>query len=234
MADSRVSMSPKRKNIADSNRTMFIWIAGMSVVVGICAVLAVTLGRQIIFHANVVSNLTKTADTLKANNKSIQELTDNILLLETNTGLNATKAFPDEKALQVVLDSLPADRNTLALGSSLQQRLLSGIDGLDVASIVVDDSTNGGGDVSSDSSVVQASLSSTVETIPISIAVTATGSVNSLKDLLSRLERSIRIIDIDKLTVEVSGDSNYSMAIQAHAYYQPAKSIQLTDEVIPR
>ena len=44
-------ISSKRRAIADSSRTMFMWVAGMSAVVGICVVVAIFLGQQIVFKA---------------------------------------------------------------------------------------------------------------------------------------------------------------------------------------
>jgi hypothetical protein len=218
----QVSVSTKRQAIANSNRTMFLWVAVMSGVVGVCAVVAIFLGQQIMFRAKVLGELTNTASTLKQNNKVADELAQNILVLETDEGLNSSKASSDEKALQVVLDALPADRNALALGASLQQNILSGIDGLTVDRIAVD---------GTDSSSLEDTALLTQNTIPIQLQVSATNA-NALKEMLVKLERSIRTIDIDSIALETV-DTGYQMNIQAHAYYEPAKQVQLTDKVVP-
>lgn len=211
-------ISPKRKAIADSSRTMFMWVAGMSAVIGVCVVVAIFLMQQIFFKLSVVSTMTDTLGTLKHNNSVSSELTNNVVVLETNTALNSAKANADEKALQVVLDALPADRNSLSLGASLQQNLLSGVEGLTIESLSIDDSA--------------ASAESTDEdnVIPIQMQVSASNA-NVIKDMLSRLERSIRVIDIDNFILEKS-DNSYQATITAHAYYQPSKSVQLTDKTI--
>lgn len=214
----QVSLSTKRKAIADSNRTMFIWVAGMSAVVGVCAVVAIFLGQQIAFRTRVVGEMTNTVSVLSNNNKAVDELAENIVVLETNEALNSTKATPEEKALQVILDALPADRNTLALGASLQQNLLTGVDGLTIEKIIVD------ADNSSD-------LDSS---IPVQIQVSST-SANALKDMLVRMERSIRTIDITGLDIERS-DTNqqtkYQMTLDAVAYFEPAVEVKLTNKVV--
>lgn len=204
----------KRQVIANSNRTMFVWIAVMSAVVGVCAVVGYFLVQQIIFKTNVTKALDATASTLHENNSNAQTLIDNVRVLETNEALNSAKSQPEEKALQVVLDALPADANTLALGASLQQKLLVGIDGITVDSLSVSpiDATGVDGQ------------------LPFTLTVRSSDA-NALKDLLRKFERSIRIIDIDSFSLE-KGDSDYTMSVQAHAYYQSAKEVKLTDKVV--
>lgn len=206
----------KRQIIASSNRTMFIWVAIMSAVVGICVVVGYFLIQQIGYKAKVTARLDTTLSTLRENNKNAQVLLENVRVLETNDALNSAKAQPSEKALQVILDALPADANTLALGASLQQNLLVGIDGITVDSLSVSSTDDG--------TAVEGQ-------IPFTLTVRASDA-NALRDLLRKLERSIRIIDIDSFSLE-KGEKDYSMSIQAHAYYQVAKQIQLTQKVVP-
>ena len=214
----QAAISPKRKAIADSSRTMFIWVAAMSAVVGICVVVGIFLAQQISFKLEVISQMNTTLTTLRNNNKVTPDLASNILVFESSEALNSVKTSADEKALQVILDALPADRNSLALGSSLQQNLLVGVDGLTVDSLSVDSATSA------------TTTGDSEYTIPIQFQVTAT-SANAIKDMLTRLERSIRIIDIDSFTLEKS-DTAYQATISAHAYYQPEKKIELSEKVV--
>ncbi len=218
MASSRI-LSPKRQAIADSNKTMFLWVAGMSAVIGICIVVSIFLSQQILFKLNVLSKMTETLGTLKDNNKVASELTSNVVVLESNTSLNALKASSEQKALQVILDALPADRNALALGASLQQNLLAGINGLTLDTLSVD---------SADAS---AGLTSSGNTIPIQFQVSASNG-DAIKEMLLRLERSIRIVDVDSFVLE-RGDKTYQATVVAHAYYQPEKKVELTETTVP-
>lgn len=204
----------KRQVIANSNRTMFMWIAAMSAVVGICAVVGYFLVQQILFKTKVANELDTTASILHENNSNAQALIDNVRVYETNEALNSVKSQPEEKALQVVLDALPADANTLALGASLQQKLLVGIDGITVDSLSVSPI---------DAAGIEGQL-------PFTLTVRSSDA-NALKDLLRKFERSIRIIDIDTFSLE-KGDKDYTMSIQAHAYYQSAKVIEHTYKVV--
>lgn len=212
----QVATGAKRKAIADSNRAMFLWVAAMSAVLGVCVVISIFLVQQIIFKGKVVAEMSKTAKTLTDNNKAAPELTQNIRVLETNAALNSVKANDEQKALQVVLDALPADRNTLALGSSLQQNLLADIGGLTLNSLSIDNATT--------------TQSSDENTIPLQFQVTS-ADANTMKDMLTKLERSIRTIDIDSLILE-RGDTSYRISVSGHAYYAPAKTIQLTEKVV--
>lgn len=215
-------VSPKRKAIADSSRTMFIWVAAMSAVVGVCIVAAIFLTQQILFKLKVVSATTDTVRTLDYNNKIAGDLTDNVVVLQTNAALNSAKLNGDENALQVPLDALPADRNPLALGASLQHVLLSGIDGLTIDSLSVDSATVSSTDIDNEQGVSS--------TIPIQLQISSP-NINTIKDTLNRLERSIRIIDIDSFILE-RNDTNYQATISAHAYFQPAIQLQLQSKTI--
>ena len=132
----------KRQVIADSNKTMFMWIAGMSAVVGVCAVLAIFLIQQIVFRTQVTSRLDETSSILKKNNKVAETLVENVRLLEVNPALNSIKAHPEDKALQVILDALPADNNSLALGSSVQEKLVATTPGVTIDSLTIEPSTD--------------------------------------------------------------------------------------------
>lgn len=221
--ESQISGS-KQRAIDKSKQTMFIWIAATSAIIGICVVVAIFLVQLISYKTNVVSQTKATADTLHQNNRVAHELVNNVVALNADTALGEAKAYDSQEPLAVVLDALPADYNSLALGASLQQKLLDGIGGLTIESIVVDNGSSDDGSSSSDSK-------SDSLTVPVTIQVTAS-NINAVQEMLQRLERSIRVIDIDSFTIETT-DTGYSVNIEAHAHYQPEKSVQLTNKTIP-
>lgn len=210
----------KRQQITSSNKMMFIWVAGASAVVGACIVLAWFLVQQIVFQTTVANQYDETAGRLVKNKEVLDSLSDDVKVLETNAGLNSVKSTANEKALQVVLDALPADNNELALGASLQQNLIAPVSGVTVESLSV--GGEGGTVNTSETTVAQVG---TISTIPIRLVVSASDA-NALKDLLVRFEKSIRVIDIDDVVLDRS-DAKYTLTLQAHAYYQPGKTIQL-------
>lgn len=225
----------KRQVIAHSNRSMFLWIAGMSAIVGICAVLSYFLIQQIIFKGMILGQSNETASRLKDNKKVVESLASDLRVKETDSALNSIKATPEEKALQVVLDALPADPNTMALGSSLQQRLVSDIPDISIDSLVIQpvgESSSAETEMQSSTTPVSSTdtdgatdAATKASSLPFTLTVKAT-KADSLKQLLEKFEKSIRTIDIDNLSVDVN-EAEYTMTVQAHAYYLSAKTVKL-------
>lgn len=228
MATKEVALR-KRQQIAKANRTMFLWVAGVSVIVGFAAVGSIFLMQKLAFNQKVINEKNNTVSVLTKNNAAVAELEENIRLLDTNEGLNSVKANPEDKALQVILEALPADANSLALGSSLQQKLIAGIDGLTLESLNV--IPVAGVEVSDDSAVQDASTTTDETQNQITFNLAVSGDANALKALLERFERSIRAIDITNLVLE-QANGKLTMTIDGRAYYEPARTIELKDKVV--
>lgn len=228
MATKEVALR-KRQQIAKANRMMFLWVAGVSVIVGFAAVGSIFLVQKLAFNQKVINEKNNTVSVLTKNNAAVAELEENIRLLDTNEGLNSAKANPDDKALQVILEALPADANSLALGSSLQDKLMKGIDGLTLESLNV--TPVAGIEVSSDGAVQDASTTVEEGQNQITFNLVASGDANALKALLERFERSIRAIDITNLVLE-QANGKLTMTIDGHAFYEPARTIELKDKVV--
>lgn len=211
----------KRLKIAQSNKAIFIWIAGMSALVGICAVLSWFLIQQLEFHTRVANKTGATASTIRDNIKTVDTLRENIRLLEVNANLNSAKSDPDSRALQVILDALPADSNDLALGASLQQKLISPVGDVTIETLSVGNPAEG---LTSTTGLVVG-----LQEAPFTLTLIS-DDVNALKEVLANFERSIRTIDIDSFTLEKS-ETKYKLTLNAHAYYQPATAAELKDKV---
>lgn len=223
----------KRQKIQDSSKQMFMWVAGMSAVIGLALVVSWFVWNQITFKTKVVSEKNKTVKILQANNQAAPILRDNIRVLETNEALSKAKANEDQRALQVVLDALPADGNSLALGASLQHRLTAGISGMRIEMLSVapaaeelsaDAEYTGSGAVGGEEG------EGAVSHINFTVTVSSR-EAKSLDEFLKRLERSIRVIDVERLAMDRSANQ-YSMTLTAHGYYQPAKQISLGSKVV--
>lgn len=227
MAENDVALR-KRAQIAKANRVMLMWVMIVSVVVGISAVASLFLVNKLVYNQKVIDAKNKTVSALDKNLKSIDGLKDQIRALNSNAALQSVKAGQDDDAVQVVLDALPSSANSLALGASLQNRLLSGINGLTIEQLQVD-AINADG--TSADTAASGSGSSAQNTIPF--RMTVVGDVNALREVLTRLERSIRTIDVTGLTIESRGDKQ-ALIITAQAFYQPETTIQLKDKEVPR
>lgn len=221
----------KRQQIAKANRMMFIWVAGASVIIGVAAVASLFLVQKLVFNEKVLFEKQRTVGILNDNNKAVDELKNNIRVLNTNQALLDSRAQTEDKPLQVILDALPSDANSSALGSSLQEVLLKSenitIESLTVDPVVgVESSDDTGTTTSSDSTAT------TDNVISFSFSVSApAGDANSLRQLLLRLERSIRAIDITTMSVEMQG-SKIVLTASANGYYEPAVTPALKDKVV--
>lgn len=221
----------KRTQIAKANRTMFVWVAIISVVVGFALVGSIFLTQKLFFNEKVLAEKDKTIATLKADNNNVSALEAQVRVLDTNQALIDAKAKPTDQAIQVILDALPSDANSLALGASLQNKLLSGIDGLTLVSLQVDPVV-GIETSSTDPTVQSASVAPTTgDQNQITFRFSVKGTDASLKEALTRMERSIRAIDILSLKIESQGSARL-MTVEARAFYEPARTVELKDKVV--
>lgn len=212
----------KRQLIQDSARKMFAWVAGASVLIGFALVVSWFLFQQISYKEKVLQAKSATIATLKANNQAAPKLVSNVRVLETNEALNSVKANQNENAIQVVLDALPSENNPFALGASMQRVLIGGAQNIKLESFSMDQTTSG---------LKIKSPNPAAKMISFSLTVSSTDP-NAIKEMLKRLEISIRTIEVDSLKFEQSA-TRMTASIRGHAYYVPAKTIQLNEKVVP-
>jgi hypothetical protein len=220
----------KRTQISNANRMMFIWIAAASALVSFALVASVFLGQKLVFNEKVLLEKNKTISTLDKDNKAVPDLETSVRVLDTNADLATAKANDSDQAIQVILDALPSDANSLALGASLQNKLLSGVPGLTIQSLQVDPVQ--GVETLTNGTVVSGSApASTGTQNQITFSFSVSGNADALKQALTNLERSIRTIDITRLQVENQGNTQI-MTVQARAFYEPVKTVSLYDKVV--
>lgn len=213
----------KRTQIAKANRTMFVWIAASSVLLGFAIVATIFLGQKLVFNEKVLAEKQKTVTILDQNNKAVPDLESAVRVLDTDSNLNSLKVDGDSQAVQVILDALPSSANSIALGASLQSKLLSGINGLTLDTLQVDPVP--GDETSNDSS------SSTSGNGVITFNFTVEGNETALRSALSNLENSIRTIKVTTLHITSSGTID-TLTVTGEAYYEPAQTLTLKDKVV--
>jgi len=216
----------KRTQISKASRTMFIWIAAASALVAFALVAAIFLAQKLIFNEKVLLEKNRTISVLNANNNVVSDLETQVRVLDTNDDLAKVKSNETDQAIQVILDALPSDANSLALGASLQNKLLAGINGLTIDSLQVNPVE---GIESLSDGVEQASSENVANEITFRFQVT--GTQEALQTALTNLERSIRTIDIVTLKIENQG-STQVMTVEGRAFYEPAKEIKLYTKVV--
>lgn len=217
----------KRAQIATANRIMFLWVAGVSIVFGFALVGAIFLTQMLLFNERVLQEKDRTIAILKTNNENIPELESQILVLDTNKELAALKAVPTDQAIQVILDALPSYANSLALGASLQNKLLVGIPGLVLNSLQVDPVVGIESLTGNDS--IKNVLPDAQNEITFRFSVS--GDEAALKQVLTNLERSIRTIDVTLIKIENQGLAR-ALNVQARAFFEPARTVQLRDKTV--
>ena len=213
----------KRQQIDSSKRTMFIVVAVVALVSGIALVVSFFLVQQILFHGKVISAKQSALDTIKSNIAVVDDLKNSVRVLDTNTALNSVRTSEESSALQVILDALPAESNADALGASLQIRFAGEVSGLKVDSLVVTPT-----DIENSSSN-SADLDSNTSSIGFTMSVS--GSADMLKEFLTRLERSIRVIEITSVDIR-TGSDGLTMNLIGRAYYEPGRNIELGTKVV--
>lgn len=233
MADDKTTQRPaapaigvrKRQQIASSNKAMFLWVAGASVLVAFALVISIFLAKQIIFTEKVLIEKNNTIGTLDKNLETASALDKNVKKLRADKNLTLARSSASDNNLDVIIDAMPYAADEVALGSSLQSALLTGasIESLTVESTNTDTVT-GGTDTSFLDQVGTAQ--------PIIFSFKATGTSEQLENVLDRFNRSIRPINILSLQLESAGANNLTATVQAVTYYQPKKTVELTEKVV--
>lgn len=218
----------KRTQIAIAKRIMFVWVAGISVILGFAIVGSMFLIQMLVFKEKVISAENTTISRLQKNIANIKNLESEVRVLDTNSNLASIKASPTDNALQVILDALPSEANSLALGASIQNKLLN-IPGLEIISLQVDP-VAGIEALSSDGSSFQVASSSqsSVSNYEITFRFSIQGSETVIKQVLLNLEKSIRTIDI--VTMKIEGQN--TLTVQGRAFYEPEVLLKLVDKGI--
>ncbi len=220
----------KRTQIATANRLMFLWVAGVSIIFGFSLVAAIFFVQMLFFNERVLIEKNKTVSTLDANNKNVVGLKQNVRVLNTNQDLIDVKSKPDDQAVQVILDALPSDANSLALGASLQNKLLSGINGLTLNTLQVDP-VAGIESFSGETSTVDTTSDSSSTNNIITFRFSVTGDETALKQVLVNLEKSIRTINITTLKIESQG-STRMLTVQGQAFYEPVRDVKIKETTV--
>lgn len=209
----------KRQQIDSSKKTMFIFVASAAFLAGIALVVSIFLIQQIVFHSKIIIEKQSTISRLDKNLKTIDELKKNIRVLDTNTALNSIKSSDESNALQTILDALPDNPNADAFGASLKNKFIDTTTGVTIQSLSVSQAGSGG----------ESSESAPANTVSFTMEVS--GPADRLKELLTKFESSIRVIDLKALEIQRNED-RLSLVVRGVAYYEPAQTVQLENKVV--
>jgi hypothetical protein len=147
-------------------------------------------------------------------------------VLNTNQALLDTPRLDSTEPLSVVLDAMPSQPNSAALGASLQNKLLNG-SGVSIDSLTVNPISG----VEDDGDSGDAGTGGANE-ITFDFVISADANrVSALKQVLVNLQRSIRVIDVLTMDVEQQNDK-ITLSVEGRAFYQPETKVELTEKAI--
>lgn len=217
----------KRLQIDKANTTIVAVTSVAAFVFIFCAVATKTLISQAAYQNKVIGDKRAAVNQLEANVKATNDLQSYYSAFvgtATNVigGTSAGGGERDGTNADIVLDALPSSYDFPALVTSLDKMILD--QNLKVNSIT-----------GTDDEVAQSAqgASADPQAIPMPFEVSVQGSYDSVRGLVNSFERSIRPIQVQ--TVKISGGADpdsLTMDISAQTFYQPAKSLSITKEVV--
>lgn len=215
----------KRSLIDKANTTTLIAAGVAAFVVVFSLVACKALLSQAAYQNRVIGEKKKTLKQLDANLAARDDLVKSYDAF-VNTSQNIIGGNPagstdrDGDNAKIVLDALPSKYDFPALTASLEKLALS--QGLSIESIT-----------GTDDEVAQQSQSSSPNptTVPIQFQVVVKGGYPQVQGLIDSFDRSIRPIQIQKLSISGSNGS-VTANIDAQTFYQPEKKLELTEKVV--
>jgi hypothetical protein len=221
----KLELSTKRLEISKAN----LFIVTVVSVACFVSIFALTASRALLsqrnYQAKVISLDVKAKKQLKANLDARDQLVTQYKGF-VGSGLNAIGGSVvgtgdrDGDNAKIVLDALPSKYDYPALTSSLEK--LMSQSGLTINSITgTDDELN---QIGADSSV-------NPKPVPMPYTVAFSGDSKNTQNFLSVLQRSIRPMKVQQITITGS-DSQLATTVTAQTYYQPEKSLTIKKEVV--
>ena len=221
----------KRQQISKANRTMFMWVALASALIGFAGVVSYFMVQKLWYNQKVIGAQEASLRVIAHNTDAVGELKRNVGVLNTSEALMKLRTNEADEPAQVILDALPANPNSAALGASLQSDKLLGRPGVTIESMNV--LPIQGVEDSGDVAVVSTpTTGANFPKIDFSFTISvAAGQADTLKSVLKDIERSIRAINITDLKIESQG-SKITMIVSGEAYYAPAADMSLKNGVV--
>jgi len=224
MAKSEVSS--KRVAIDKASAQMVAIIAASAFVTVFCLMASKQVLSQNQYNSRVMSAKQKAYNQLQDNINAFDDLQKSYKAFNSTStnvigGLADGTGDNDGSNSKIILNALPSTYDFPALTSSLEKMMTDR--GLKVSSITgTDDQVNQQGNTES----------SSPEPVEIPFTFTITGAnYKAVNELFKALQSSIRPFQVDKVDIS-GGENNMTVTVEAHTYFQPARSIQPTTKVV--
>lgn len=216
----------KRIAINKANTQMVIIIGLASFVTVFCLVASRAVWSQTKYQSRVtaadqlaknqlIANISASKNLIISYNKFVSQST-NIIGGSINGGGNN-----GGNNAKIILDALPSTYDFPALISSIEKILNQ--NNVNIASITGTDEELSEGSNNSSSSPQPVSM-------PFSFTID-NANYTSVQQVMTTLQDSIRPMQVDSITLS-GGTDNMTLTVNAHTYYQPAKSFSIVKQVV--
>lgn len=218
-------LSSKRIQIDKANASMVASLAIAAFVVVFSLVASRALLNQRSYQSRVIAQKKKALTQLKANNQAAAQLLTSyrtfVAAPENIIGGSLTGTGDrDGDNAKIVLDALPSKYDFPALATSLEKILTD-------KKYKIDSITGTDDEINQSKSAENTAI----KPIEIPFEVTVSGNFDTAQGLLDVFQRSIRPIQIVK--IDFSGaDNTLKIHVTALSYYQPQKTINITQKVV--
>lgn len=219
-------ISTKKIAISKANAQMVGFIAAACFVSIFCLFASKAVWDANFYRAKVVSKKQKAHDQLEKNIQNYDSLKgsyDDFNNRDPNAIGGSKNGGNDNDGTnsKLILDALPSTYDFPALASSIEKIMADR--SLKVANISgTDDQVNQQSNTSSEAP----------KEVPIPFSFTINNAnYTSVQQLVSALQKSIRPIVIDTLTVN-GGGQDMTIIVNAHTFYQPAKNLNVKQELV--
>lgn len=224
MAAPRISM--KHVAIDKANTQMVAAVAVATFVTIFCLFATKAQFSQNRYQARLTAAKSQANNQIQQNLKAFNDLTASYKAFDgtsTNVigGVRVGTGNNDGSNSKIILNALPSSYDFPALTSSIEKILRD--QSLSVSSIT-----------GTDDQLKQQSNTASPSPEPVSMPFSFTvndASYESVGKLMTALQRSIRPMHVDSLNISGGGNS-MTVVVDAHTYYQPGKTVNITKKVI--
>jgi hypothetical protein len=221
-----LEITTKRLAISKANAQIVGGVAVASFITVFCLVAAKAVYSQNQYQARVTDAKEKAHSQLQKNLRAFDGLNSAYKGFDSTAvnvigGTRDGAGDNDGPNSKIIVDALPSNYDFPALTSSLEK-------------ILADNGLKGGSISGTDDELNQQNNAFSANPSPVEMPFTLSlnnANYDSVKNLISKLQQSIRPIQIDTLNMS-GGTSSMTVSITAHTYYQPGKSLTITKKVV--
>lgn len=219
----KFNFSTKHLAIGKANAQIVIAVGAAAFIVIFCLVAAKAVYSQYQYQARVISAVKVADNQLDANITTYNGLVRSYTKFNSANPnvIGGTVTGSSNDNTQVILDALPGAYDFPALATSLEYILTT---------TGVTDGTITGTDTQAAQTATNASADPQPTAIPFSMSV-LNADYSTAQNVLQYLQQSIRPMSVDSLALSGSQGS-LTVSIEAHTYYQAAKSLNISKETV--